>query len=76
MNCIKALDLVTEALDDALEADVRADFDDHLAECPSCRRYVEQVVVSVETLKRSPTPGRSNPRRSELIEEFRKKFRS
>ena len=75
MNCARALDLVSEALDQALPPDQRIEFEEHLVECDACGRYVAQLRLSVEALKHLPPQGTPNLRRAELIEEFRKKFR-
>lgn len=75
MNCVRTLDLMVEALEGDLDSGLRAEFDEHLRDCDKCRHYVEQVQVSIETLKRSPRPGSHHPRYDALIEEYRKKFR-
>lgn len=75
MNCSQTLDLVSEALDEALPEDQRTEFEEHLRACTACGRYVAQLRLSVEALKHLPPQGTPNLRRAELIEEFRKKFR-
>lgn len=75
MNCQQTLDLVPEALDETLTESTRREFLGHLSACGACRNYVEQLRLSVQALKRVPTQGKPNPRRAELIEAFRKKFR-
>jgi predicted anti-sigma-YlaC factor YlaD len=75
MNCVELLDVVSDALDGTLAEGARAGFDEHLRACAACRNYVEQLKISVESLKRIPREGRPNPRRDALIEAYRKKFR-
>jgi len=75
MNCKEALDVVSEALDETLEESVRREFLEHMERCSACRTYVEQVRLSVQALKRLPRSRRPNPRRAEIIEAYRKKFR-
>jgi predicted anti-sigma-YlaC factor YlaD len=75
MNCVELLDVVSDALDGTLAEGVRTRFDEHLRACAACRNYVEQLKISVESLKRIPREGRPNPRRDALIEAYRKKFR-
>ena len=75
MTCVELLDAVSDALDGTLAEDVQGEFDAHLRACPACRNYVEQLRISIESLKRIPKKGRPNPRRDALIEAYRKKFR-
>jgi anti-sigma factor RsiW len=75
MNCAELLDVVSDALDGTLAEDARVEFDEHLRACAACRTYVEQLRISIESLKRIPEQGRPNPRRDALIEAYRKKFR-
>jgi predicted anti-sigma-YlaC factor YlaD len=75
MNCQAALDLVPEALDETLTESARREFLEHLRVCGACRTYVEQLRLSVRALNSVPKQGKPNPRRAELIEAFRKKFR-
>lgn len=75
MNCVELLDVVAEALDGTLAEGVQGKFDEHLRACAACRNYVEQLRISVESLKRIPKEGRPNSRRDALIEAYRKKFR-
>lgn len=75
MNCVQTLDLVTEALDGALGESQRVEFEGHVRACTACGRYVDQLRIAIEALRRLPKSGRANPRRAELIEEFRKQFR-
>jgi predicted anti-sigma-YlaC factor YlaD len=76
MNCAELLDAVSDALDGTLAEGAQTEFDEHLRACRSCRTYVEQLKISIESLKRIPKEGRPNPRRDALIEAYRKKFRS
>ena len=43
MTCRELVELVTAWLDDALPATERVRFDAHLADCPYCRVYLEQL---------------------------------
>lgn len=75
MNCVGAIDLMGVELDGALPADARPDFDKHLVDCPRCNLYFEQLRATVRTLRRLPHPEVPNPRRSELLERFRREPR-
>jgi anti-sigma factor RsiW len=43
MTCRELVELVTSYFDGALDEATRADFDAHLATCPDCTLYVEQM---------------------------------
>ena len=45
--CQDLVELVTEYLDDKLPPDRRSDFDAHLAECPYCDEYLDQIRVTI-----------------------------
>ena len=43
MTCEQFVELVTEYLEDAMDADTRQRFEEHLALCPGCVTYVDQI---------------------------------
>jgi predicted anti-sigma-YlaC factor YlaD len=43
MTCQELVELVTEYLEGTLAVEMRARFEDHLAVCPGCRDYLEQM---------------------------------
>ena len=75
MNCHEAIDLMGDAIEGTLAPEVRADLDDHFAECPPCRNYLDQLRLTCEALGRLPGPGQTRDRRSDLIAKFRQEFR-
>ena len=52
LSCQELVELVTDYLEDALPAEERARFDAHLAECPGCHRYLEQMRATIATAGR------------------------
>jgi anti-sigma factor RsiW len=70
-SCQEVVDLVTDYLENALAADERRRFEEHIGGCTGCRRYLEQMrttlratgALSPETL--SPEAERS------LLDAFR-----
>jgi predicted anti-sigma-YlaC factor YlaD len=72
VNCVRAIDLMGAALEDAVPEVARAEFDDHLERCPRCHSYLDQLAATVRTLGRLPRPDTPNPRRAELLEHFRR----
>jgi anti-sigma factor RsiW len=47
ITCQELVELVTEYLEDTLDADMRARFEQHLAACSGCHEYVEQMRLTI-----------------------------
>jgi anti-sigma factor RsiW len=47
MTCREAIDFLASYLDGELPPDVRARFDEHLAECPSCVAYLQTYQATI-----------------------------
>jgi anti-sigma factor RsiW len=45
--CRQAVALVTDYLDGALSPAARARFEAHIADCPHCRTYLEQIRTTI-----------------------------
>ena len=71
LSCQELVELVTEYLEGALPAEERARFDAHLAECPGCDRYVEQMRTTIAVSGRVPAPELSPEVEERLVEAFR-----
>jgi anti-sigma factor RsiW len=50
LSCRELVELVTAYLEAALEPPARARFEQHLAECPGCQAYVEQMRTTIHLL--------------------------
>jgi anti-sigma factor RsiW len=48
--CAQIVEMVTDYLEGVLEPDQRQLFEEHLADCPPCSRYVEQIQVTLADL--------------------------
>jgi anti-sigma factor RsiW len=72
MACQELVEVVTDYLEGALGADDRRRFEAHLAECPFCTEYVEQMRTVAGTLRglREGT-GLSAGARDALLDAFR-----
>jgi hypothetical protein len=58
MACKQLVELVADYLDDALTAQMKARFEEHLASCDGCTRYLNQTQQIIAELRRlSATPG-------------------
>ncbi len=54
MNCDRARELVSEALDEALGSDLETRFHRHLVDCPSCRSHFSELKESLLLLDELP----------------------
>ena len=65
------MELVTEYLEGALDADARARFDEHLALCPGCADYLDQIRVTVHGLEQLREASLDPTYRDRLLTAFR-----
>jgi anti-sigma factor RsiW len=71
MDCNELVELVTAYLDDALDAQTRASFEEHLLDCDGCGNYLEQFRVTIATVGTIGSEDLDADYRSRLIETFR-----
>jgi anti-sigma factor RsiW len=70
--CQQAVELMTEYLEDAMSPQDRARFEAHLAGCPACTAYLDQMRLTVVTLGRLDVSSLPPPVLVELVELFRR----
>ncbi|MDQ1375443.1 MAG: hypothetical protein QOJ09_2781 [Actinomycetota bacterium] len=70
--CRDAVELVTAYIEDQLPARDRERLEAHLADCPHCRAYVEQMRTTITVLGRAEPPALDAETRDELVELFRR----
>jgi anti-sigma factor RsiW len=70
LSCQELVELVTDYFEDALAPTERARFDAHVAECPGCELYVEQMRTTI-ALAGASAGLESRPEVSGLLEAFR-----
>ena len=70
--CRKAVDLVTEYLEDALLPRDRARFEAHVAGCPHCAEYLRQMRITISALGRARPDPPPPDARSELVAVYRR----
>jgi anti-sigma factor RsiW len=70
MTCEEFVELVTSYLDGTLPADERRAFDEHLALCPGCDRYLVQFRQTIDLLGELPQESLSSPVREQLLTAF------
>ena len=65
------MELVTAYLENGLDSTVRERFEEHLAECPYCQTYVEQIRITIELAGRVEVDQMSPDVRQRLVDAFR-----
>jgi anti-sigma factor RsiW len=71
LRCVEVVELVSDYLDDELDAETRRRVEEHLALCPPCRIYVEQVRETVQALGALPAGALPEHAVAELEAAFR-----
>jgi anti-sigma factor (TIGR02949 family) len=71
LSCKEVVEAVTDYLEGTMAADDLQRLDAHLAECPHCVRYLEQMRLMLATLGRLPEDSISPDLRDRLVESFR-----
>jgi predicted anti-sigma-YlaC factor YlaD len=71
MTCKELVELVTEYLEGTLSTLDCTRFDEHLAECPACRTYLQQMRQTIRVVGRLPEESLSTDSREELLRAFR-----
>jgi anti-sigma factor (TIGR02949 family) len=71
VDCREFTELVTEYLEGALSKDARERFEAHMAECPGCTTYLDQMRVMLRTLVRTHAETASPELREQLVGAFK-----
>jgi len=71
LTCQELVELVTDYLEDRLDPVQRARFEAHVAICPGCDAYLEQMRVMLRLAGRLPEERLSAPTRDALLVAFR-----
>ena len=72
LTCKGLVELVTDYLEDALPHADRVRFDEHLATCPYCMIYVDQMRQTIRGLGQLPDGSISSEALETLLEHFRR----
>ncbi len=73
--CQEFVELVDYYLGETLTAQTRRRFEAHLAECPSCATYLEQMRLTIHAVSFLTPPTTTSPSRDELLRLFRERHR-
>jgi anti-sigma factor RsiW len=71
LACQELVELITDYLEETLPAGERRRFERHLAICPGCRNYVEQMRITIRTLGHVPPASLPAETRQRLLTTFR-----
>ena len=71
MNCKELVELVTEYAEGAMPPDERLHFEEHLAICPGCVGYVEQMRTTVQVVGALRAESIPPDARDALLKAFR-----
>ena len=71
MDCHQLVEAITDYLEGALPAEERAALDEHLAVCPDCRTYLEQMRQTIRLAGRITEASIPAAGRGELLAVFR-----
>jgi anti-sigma factor RsiW len=70
MTCQDFVELATSYLDDALAPSERQAFEEHLALCVGCERYLDQLRRTIDLLGAVPDVTLSDPALQRLLDAF------
>jgi anti-sigma factor RsiW len=71
LDCIQVVELITDYLDGVLDAATAADVEAHLADCPGCGAYLDQIRTTVVALGHVPIDTLSPQAQADLLAAFR-----
>jgi anti-sigma factor RsiW len=71
LTCREFVELATDFLEGRLPERDRERFEDHLALCPGCQAYMDQLRATLRALGRIPEESLSADARDELLHAFR-----
>ena len=76
LDCDELVELATAYLEGVLDLETRAQFDLHRIECAGCDNYVQQLLTTIETLRRTSAADELDPAfRERLLAAFRSRER-
>ena len=74
VTCREVVELLTDYLEGALPADEVAAVEAHLAVCPGCQHYLDQMRVTIAALGTVPVETLSPHAQQTLLDAFRDHF--
>ena len=71
ITCQQVVDIVTDYLEGALDDATRSELEAHLALCPHCERYLDQMRQTIDELGHVPVDTLSEQAQTDLVAAFR-----
>jgi anti-sigma factor RsiW len=71
LGCQQLVEIITDYLEDALDPRDRLDVEEHLALCPGCQAYLDQMRSTVRALGHVPIDTLSEQAQADLVMAFR-----
>jgi len=71
LNCQEVVELVTDYLEQALLPEMQAQFEAHVANCPGCDTYIEQIQQTIMLLRKLAEQPIFPETKQELLKIFR-----
>ena len=72
ISCQEVVEIVTDYLEGQLDEGTRTELEAHLALCPGCDLYLEQMRATIDELGHVPVESLSEQAQSDLMSAFRK----
>ena len=70
LSCREVVELVTEYLENTLLPEMRKHLEEHVAECPGCENYIEQIQLTMSMLRQIAHPPVPFTTRQEWLQFF------
>jgi predicted anti-sigma-YlaC factor YlaD len=71
LSCQEVVELVTDYLEQALLPETQAQFEEHVAQCPGCNTFLEQVQQTIVMLRKLSEQQSFPETKQGLLEVFR-----
>ncbi len=72
LTCKEFVEVLTDYLEDVLDADERAEVERHIVICRGCADYLEQMRSTIDLLGRIAAEDRADPQTDALLGTFRR----
>ena len=71
LSCQQVMELITDYLENALLPEMRKLLEEHVAECPDCENYFEQMQLTIDMLHQVARESVFPATKQELLQLFR-----
>ena len=72
LTCQEVVELITDYLENVLFAETRKRLEEHVADCPGCETYIEQIRQTIGMLHQLAAEPAFPAMKQELLQRFRK----